>query len=204
MHRQVNVDRIGSTDGDAIAAPRDLYLFRREGNVQRLCFSENRLSDVVLGLLRSIGVLPGFVFNRVLELIIAEVHGTTRNATYIDDAKTARLRNTFRVFIPNSPETHIPERRTRASTWLEIAAMLTSRFWPVERSNTSTQSSVTFLPTLILKGIPTRSASLNFIPGRSSRSSSITSIPSLASSPAMRSDAAICARSRALIGVTTT
>src|SRR5579872_1091221 len=46
-----------------------------------------------------------------------------------------------------------------------------------ERRTISTVPSVTFLPTLTLKGIPIKSASLNFTPGRSSRSSIITSNP---------------------------
>ncbi len=49
--------------------------------------------------------------------------------------------------------------------------------------------SVTFFPTFTRKGMPTRSASLNFTPGRSSRSSSKTSYPAPSSCRAMSSAA---------------
>src|SRR3974377_434828 len=47
----------------------------------------------------------------------------------------------------------------------------------VRRSTTSTNPCASFLPLFERYGIPTRSASLNFTPGRSSRSSSSTSSP---------------------------
>jgi hypothetical protein len=62
-----------------------------------------------------------------------------------------------------------------------MAEILTSSLARVERRTTSTVPSVTFFPTLIRKGIPMRSASLNLTPGRSSRSSSKTSQPAASS-----------------------
>src|SRR6202142_2182102 len=167
--------------------------------------------------------LQSFFLEGILKLVVGEARRDHLDARHNHRHKHAEAQDQFqcrhqiRSPIPSAgstgllvAEAHVlafgqpANQRTSPSKCSLIAEILMSSRARVERRTTSTKSSVTFFPTLILKGIPTRSASLNLTPGRSSRSSSKTSKREPSRALAMSSAALRIFSSPTLVATTTT
>src|SRR6202142_4748565 len=185
---------IESAGGDSTDT-RHLHLLGRQWDVVLMGMFDHGLANFLFRAGDGSG-LQSFFLEGILKLVVGEARRCHLDARHNHRPKHAEAQDQFqcrhqiRSPIPSAgstgllvAEAHVlafgqpANQRTSPSKCSLIAEILMSSRARVERRTTSTKSSVTFFPTLILKGIPTRSASLNLTPGRSSRSSSKTSSP---------------------------
>src|ERR1700681_875202 len=180
-----------------------------QSNLMFMCFLDNGIHQLLIGRVRIRSPSQCHGSQVVRKRVIGQLRWNDLKPGINRGDDDQKPDNCFeRSHVPQSAllgrETRHLDRRSNSSKVSTIAVILTSRTSRVERRTTSTVPSVTFFPTVIRNGIPTKSASLNFTPGRSSRSSRTTSIPAASSRLAMSSAAARTVSSFTLTGATTT
>src|SRR5579872_2358875 len=177
-----HIHRWGSRRSDALHRHR----LRSQRNLMVLRFLQDLRDQLLVGGVRIRSAHHRHLMQIVLERVITQFRRNDLKQAVDagdDDQNSDNRFNSSHV--PRSAQRDrkptYPVRPSNSRKDSTTAVILTSRTSRVERRTSSTVPSVTLFPTVILKGIPTRSASLNFTPGRSLRSSRITSNPAASS-----------------------